>query len=276
MLVAVAMLVVASPAPAAGAGHPAARTPARATAKKAAATAAKASAKRPEAAKKPEEKPRPDPLAGAWRPKGASPQLGNGTLPSEVLVSTLRVLGLSGSFDADSFIRHVLYVNDIARKDAFAEDGWARSLARRLGSLGLIRRERTPHRGDLVFFSLSPREPGRVGEKILAGVVDGVGKTRATFIAPVGDRVVRGILSLEKPPAGKAPTDTPLLRCEPPPAPKAEPKPAKGKVARKDAKPVARKATAKAPPCRASELLIGTTDVEAVPRAFRVARASAR
>jgi hypothetical protein len=204
---------------------------------------------------KPVEPPRPDPLAAAWKPAGA-PQLGDGSVASEFLVSALRTLGLRGSFDTDSYVRHLFYVNAMGRKDAFAEDDWAESVRRRLASKGLVARDRTPHKGDLVFFRLGS------SDRSLAGVVDSVGKGKATFIAPLGDRVGRGTVTFSKKKGTKTSGDTALLKCEPMPS-----KSSKKSSGKKGSRPVAM--ATKATPCRAGELLVGTADIDAVQRVFR-------
>jgi len=173
---------------------------------------------------RPQDRP-PDPMNGVW-PAHKNPQLGNGTLASEVLVSALRVMGLRDSFDENTFIRHVLYVNAIMRKDELPRESFASALLTRLAARGLLQRDRMPRRGDVVFFRLSQAQ-GSGGGRVLAGVVDSVAKERFTFIAPLGGKVGRGVASIGR----NKKDDTKLIQqC--------------GKAAR----------------CKAGELLIGTVD----------------
>jgi hypothetical protein len=194
-------------------------------------------------AKKPAPPPPPNLLAGAWGGTDRTPQLGNRTLRSEVLVAALRLIGMKDSFDEDTFLRHVLYVTALARKDEFPRDTWSRELMRRLSGRGTINRDRPAQRGDIAFYSLDPAAGAspKAG-KVLAGVVDSVDKGRVSSIAPLGASVARiG--------PGQA-----LVKCEKPARP---PKPKKGRKVQP---------ARKAPPCRASELLIGTADIDAVAR----------
>ncbi|MBM4395470.1 MAG: hypothetical protein FJ087_07245 [Deltaproteobacteria bacterium] len=224
--------------------------------KKAPAKPAKKAAK-----KAPAPPPEPDPLAGAWTGGAKGAQLGNGSLASEVLVSALRLVGLRGSFDEDSFIRHVLYVNAIAARDDLPADDWARAFARRLASKGVVKRDRVPRKGDVVLFSLNPASPGKASGRVLAGVVDSATKTRVSFLAPVGDRVVRGSATL----LGKAGAkDTPILAC----GGKDAAAPATGKGTGKGKGKGKAKKPSPAAPCRAGDLLIGTADLNAVARSL--------
>lgn len=224
-------------------GRPAAARKARPTAQKKAATTAKKTAAKP---RKPPPPSEPDPLAGTWPRDGRSAWLGNGRLESEVVVSALRLIGLRNSFDDDAFARHVLYVNDIAKKDALPQDRWSEALARKLESGGLLKSGRTPKRGDLVFFGRS-----RAGQ-VLAGVVVSVGSDGFRFVAPFDGRVQEGFASRTRKKAGKR--DAILAGCRGPASASTK---AKGKTGTKKAATY---------PCRAGELLIGTADIRGVAK----------
>ena len=220
-------------------------------------------AKKPSRPKKPvEPPPPPDPLKNAWRYDGQSVELGDGTIASEMLVSAMRLLGLRDSLDSDTFLRHLFYVNDLGRKEEFGEATWVEAVAHRLNSKGLLKRDRVPRRGDLIWFSMDPAAAGRPDAHLmLAGVVDQVGRGRATFIAPMGGHVARGSVTLTPPRKGAKPTgDTALLKCTANP-PDTQPK--KGHKKGQQKPP-----TGKPRPCRAGELLIGSADIEAVQHAF--------
>lgn len=182
--------------------------------------------------KPPRPKPPPDPLANAWRGDAKIPQLGNGTMPSEFLVGALRILGISDSFNEDTFIRHLLYVTAIARKDIFPEETFAESVRNRLVSRKLLLRDRSPRAGDLIFFDLRG--------KVLVGVVEKANQKTVTFIAPINGEIRRGVATLSAA-TGK---DTQLLKC-------------------------IKKKSGTRQPCRAGELFIGSADVEKLISAFR-------
>jgi hypothetical protein len=250
LIAAVAACLALATVPAEGRGRSAARpkrsaSPAGKTASvpKKPASAPKKPASAP---KKPAPPPEPDPLAGTWPRDGRDAWLGNGRLESEVVVSALRLVGLKNSFDGDSFARHVLYVNDLARKDALPRDRWSEALARRLRDGGVLKPGRTPKRGDLAFFG------GSRGGPILAGVVASVGPDGFRFVAPVDGRVQEGFASRSAKKAGKR--DTILAECggQAPAAP--------AKKGRSRAKKAAPRA------CRAGELLLGTADIRGVAK----------
>ncbi len=185
----------------------------------------------------------PERLAG-WPPKGRV-QLGDGSLRSEVVVSAHRLVGMKGSFDEQSFIRHILYVNDLARKDTFPAENWASALARRLVAKGLVRTSPTKaRRGDLVLFGLKSGSRQVDQNRILFGVIDAVSGSRAHFVAPVGGTVRRGSTALVRGSGSKS--DTALLCVNT----KKKGKRGKGGT------------------CRAGQVILGTVDIHALDQAW--------
>ncbi len=208
------------------------------------------------------EPPPPDPLAGAW-PSREKPQLGDGSLRSEILVAARRLVGLSGSFDEDGFVRHLAYVLDLARKKDLDEDAWSRALARRAAARGVLKKDAKAQPGDVVLMSLDPSRPGSAkAARVLAGVVESRVKGGVRFIAPIGGTVSRGIARPGKKPN---PSDTALRECRAPDAPKV---PA-AKAGKKKGKAKAKASKAARPlPCRAGQLWIGRIPADALPRLF--------
>lgn len=203
---------------------------------------------RAEAEGKPAPPREPGPFHGAW-PDISRPQLGNGSPGSELLVAAHRTLGLRGSFDENTFIRHVFYVTALARRDSHRAESWARDLAGSLAKRRLLQKDRVPRRGDLVFFSMSKDHARSTGSpRILSAVVDSVKGNRLKFIAPLGERVSVGTATWR----GKGHSgDTALLRCPAPPA---------GKSGTRGGK--SRQAT----PCRAGDLYLGSVDAKVLGR----------
>lgn len=244
---------------------------AKAVAKDGASTSRKVAAKgtrsaaKGQARKTLKDAPPPDPLAGAW-PSREDPQLGDGTLRSELLVAARRLVGLCASFDEDGFVRHLAYVMDVARKRDLPEDAWARSLARRAAARGFLKKDAKARPGDLVIFSLDTARPASVkASRILVGVAESAGKGAVRFVAPLGNKVSRAVAR-----PGRKPNqdDTAIRECR-----SAEPyrAPVPGKSARKTGKGKGKAKLARAPrtlPCRAGELWIGRIPAESLALLF--------
>lgn len=129
-------------------------------------------------------------LEGAW-PNMKSPQLGNSTIRSETFVSALRLLGLR-SFDENTFIRHIFYVNAISKKEAFPREVWVKSLMQYLAGKGLVSKKIVPKKGDIVFYSLDGKsKPLLEATNVLAGIVIAQEKQGVVAVAPINEKIVK-------------------------------------------------------------------------------------
>ncbi len=210
----------------------------------------------------PAEAPPPDPLAGAW-PSKEAPQLGNGTFRSELLVAARRMVGMSGSFDPDGFVKHLAYVLDLAYKRDLPDDAWVRTVVRRASKRGLLKSDAKARPGDVVLFSLDPARPGSANAShLLAGVAESSAKGVVRFIAPVGETVSRGVARPGRKPDAN---DTAIRECRAPEPPQGAAAP-KGKDRKKGK---GKKAHAPRPlPCRAGQMWIGRIPAESLPALF--------
>lgn len=230
----------------------------------------------------------PGPLAAAGTPESESAEpatteapaaafvmiphddIGKGDLRTETVAAATRLKGLVGSFNADSFISHILYVTGVAEKDAFRGKAWATGLTGKLKKAGVLKTKTKPMAGDLVVFSLSPGAPHSArASKITIGIVEKVMPGRIDFILAGSDRVIRGTLKTGK---GKV-KETKLTSCtvktEKPSkkqakASKSGKSAGKGKSAKAKKSSSDGKTVTKNVPCRASELLVGFADIDAV------------
>lgn len=219
--------------------------------KKAAPAGKSRSAKKPASAKK------AAPPERLW-PDASRPQLGDGSIASEMRVNAKRLVGLRDSFTADTFARHLAYVADLSPRERFPEAGWARGMHRHLARRKAIRTRGTPAPGDLVLFRMQ-EAPSRTPDRVLVGVVERVRGSTVSFIAPVGDtvRIARAT------PKGRTAKDTALIACRSPDPPVRDAVTAKkGRKARKAKPPPA-------PPCRAGDLFLGFVPASALERALR-------
>jgi hypothetical protein len=196
------------------------------------------------------------------------PQIGSGDLRTEVTASAKRLVGLSESFNPNSFIAHILYVNGLMSKDMLPLNSWARSLSRKLDRRGVLTSKNSPKPGDLVFFSLSADAPhsSKASEQTVA-VVEKVRGDLVTFIYAGSSKVTRGTLALSE----KKATQTKFLQCTEKVTVKdtsskksgSKSGKKKGKSGSKDKKKgKGQKTTTRSLPCTARDLLIGFADIE--------------
>jgi hypothetical protein len=213
-----------------------------------------------QATKKPVVVPEASPLDHAW-PTKESPQLGDGTRRSELLVAARRVVGLKNSFDEDGFLRHLAYVLDLARKQDSPDNAWVRTFVHRAIEHGDLKKDLKARPGDLVVFSLDTARPGSAkASRLVVGVVESVSKGLLRFIAPIGDTVVRGIAR----PGKKAiRDDTAIVSCGARELANAEVAQApSGKRSKKTPR------KPRALPCRAGEMWVGRVAADSLDRLF--------
>ena len=121
-------------------------------------------------------------------------------LRAEMVTSARRLLGIHDSFNSDSFLRHILYVNNLGI-GKLPQENTVRWLQRRGGvSTAKI----TLQAGDVVFLGEEEAEYAVVVESV---DTDGT----VTFIGILDGVVARGVLSLEQPSARRNESDRKVL-----------------------------------------------------------------
>jgi hypothetical protein len=113
-----------------------------------------------------------------------------GDARSEVVASSVRLLGIAGSFDDRSFLGHILRVNDLLPAGASAPSFPASEELRRARAAGVLRPLDTGRPGDVLFFRCSSGCGATAGDGISAGIVESAGDGSARVVAYV-DGVVR-------------------------------------------------------------------------------------
>jgi hypothetical protein len=113
-----------------------------------------------------------------------------GDARSEVVASSVRLLGIAGSFDDRSFLGHILRVNDLLPAGASAPSFPASEELRRARAAGVLRPFDTGRPGDVLFFRCSSGCGATAGDGVSAGIVESAGDGSARVVAYV-DGVVR-------------------------------------------------------------------------------------
>lgn len=172
------------------------------------------------------------------------------------MVAALRLRGIRRSWDENTFLRHLAYVLDLARRSRFPEDTWTRSLLQRATTRQKIRKDRAVRPGDLALFALEGAlaRPTRV----LAAVVTAVDPRTIRLVAPLD-----GIVQEMRMDRGKTVAeDTPIRPCPPQ-------RPARIAPAGKGKKKAAVRPSPSPPaPCRTGSLYLGRVPWEALPGVF--------
>lgn len=114
-----------------------------------------------------------------------------GDARTEIVASSTRLLGISGSFDDRSFLGHILRVNDLLPAGATAASYPAAEHLRRAKSAGLLRPVEGARVGDLLFYQCPSGCGAGAADGLAAGVVESSEGGVASVVAYQGGEVRR-------------------------------------------------------------------------------------
>jgi len=114
-----------------------------------------------------------------------------GDARAEMVASSVRLLGISGSFDDRSFLGHVLKVNDLLPPGASAPSFPPAEALKRAKAAGALRPFDTGRPGDVLFFRCPSGCGASVTDGVSAGIVESAGDGTARVVAYVDGMVRR-------------------------------------------------------------------------------------
>ncbi len=114
-----------------------------------------------------------------------------GDARAEMVASSVRLLGISGSFDDRSFLGHVLKVNDLLPPGASAPSFPPAEALKRAKAAGALRPFDTGRPGDVLFFRCASGCGASATDGVSAGIIESAGDGAARVVAYVDGMVRR-------------------------------------------------------------------------------------